>query len=125
MPFREMTITLDDVSCLLHLPCMRESCNPTEGFTNSDAITQAIDQLGVSLEEAAEEVRGCKGPYYKLDYLKIIFTRQRAKSRFDCVARAYMLLLVGCTIFVEKTFTLVEEKYLSLFQDLSGYGRYS
>lgn len=37
--------------------------------------------------------------------------RQQAESSFDCVARAYMLLLVGCTIFVDKTFALVEAKY--------------
>lgn len=46
--------------------------------------------------------------------LNEIFTRQRAKSRFGCAARAYMVLLVGCTIFADKTFTLVEEKYLLL-----------
>lgn len=80
--------------------------------------------LGVSLEEAAEEARSCICAYYRLNWLKVIFMRQRAKSGFDCATRTYMLLLVGCTIFTDKTFTLVEEKYLSLFRDLPGCGRY-
>ena len=75
MPFGEMTITLDDVSCLLHLPFIRKFCNPTQGFTDSDAITQAIDLLAILLEEEAEEVRNCKDAYYRLNWLKDIFTR--------------------------------------------------
>lgn len=124
MSFGEMTITLDDVSCLLHIPCMGYFCNLTHGFTDSDLITMPIDLLGVLLEESAEEVRSCRGAYYRLDWLNVIFTRQQADSRFDCAAKAYMLLLVGCTIFVHKTCTLIEANYLSLFRDLSGCGRY-
>src|ERR1051325_2673328 len=124
MPFGEMTITLDDVSCLLHVPIRGELVDPAEGFTDNDAIRLAIDLMGVSLEEIAEEVQFCRGPYYRLDWLKIIFERQRAASRFDCAARAYMMVLLGCTILTDKTFTLVEAKYLSLFRDLDGCGRY-
>lgn len=51
--------------------------------------------------------------------------RQRDDSKFYFATRAYMLLLVGCTIFTDKTFTLIEAKYLSLFRDLAGCGRYS
>ena len=35
-----------------------------------------------------------------------------------------MLLLLGCTILTDKTFILVEAKYLSLFRDLDECGRY-
>lgn len=35
-----------------------------------------------------------------------------------------MLLLVGCIVFADKNFTLVEAKYLSLFMVLSACGRY-
>lgn len=35
-----------------------------------------------------------------------------------------MMLLVGCIIFSDKTSTLVEAKYLSLFMDFPGCGRY-
>ena len=124
MPFGEMTITLDDVSCLLHIPITGELCNPAEGFTDSDAITQAIGLMGVPLDEAAEEIRTNRGPYYRLDWLKKLFVSLRAESRFDCAARAYMMLLLGYTILTDKTFTLVEAKYLPLFEDLDRCGRY-
>lgn len=93
MLFGEMTITLDDVSCLLHIPCMGDFCNPTNGFTKSNDITMDIDLLGVLLEEEVGEVHSCRGAYYRLDWLKVIFTRQLAKSRFDYAARAYMLFV--------------------------------
>lgn len=36
-----------------------------------------------------------------------------------------MMMLVGCIIFADKTFTLVEVRYLLLFIELDGYERYS
>ncbi|XP_050916755.1 uncharacterized protein LOC127131916 [Lathyrus oleraceus] len=77
-------------------------CNRTHGFTGSDAITMAIDLLGVSLEEEAEEVCSCRGAYSRLDWLEVIFTRRQDESIFDCAARAYMelLILLGATSLV-------------------------
>ena len=80
--------------------------------------------MGVSLEEATEEVHNCMGAYYRLDWLNKVFIRQQAEIIFDCAARAYMMLLVGCTIFANKTFALVRAKYLSIFKDFP-CGRYS
>ena len=114
MPFGEMTITLEDVSCLLYVPIRGDLVDPVEGFYDNDAIRLAIDLMGVPLEEAADEVHLCRGPYYRLDWLKTIFVRQQAANRFDCAARAYMLLLLGCTILTDKTFTLVEAKYITI-----------
>jgi len=42
----------------------------------------------------------------------------------ECGARAYMMLLVGCTIFADKSFSLVDAKYLPLFKNLSNCGRF-
>lgn len=75
MSFGEMTITLDDVFCPLHIPCKGDFCNPTHGFTDSDSITLAINLLGVSLEETGEEFCSCRNAYYRLDWLKVIFTQ--------------------------------------------------
>ncbi|CAK8565302.1 unnamed protein product [Lathyrus sativus] len=124
MLFGKMTITLDGVSCLLHIACKGAFCNLEEGFSESNAITQSIRLMGVPLAEEAKEVCVCRGPYYRLDWLKKIFVCLRAESIYDCAARAYMLLLLGCTILTDKTFTLVEAKYLPLFENLSSCGRY-
>ncbi|XP_050892090.1 serine/threonine-protein phosphatase 7 long form homolog [Lathyrus oleraceus] len=93
MSFGEMTITLDDVSCLLHIRCMGDFYNLTNDFTKSNAITMDTDLLGVLLEEEVGEVHSCRGAYYRLDWLKVIFTRQLAESTYDCAARAYMLFV--------------------------------
>nr|XP_012574951.1 protein MAIN-LIKE 2-like [Cicer arietinum] len=39
-------------------------------------------------------------------------------NQFECAARTYLLHLVGCTIFADKTHTHVEAKYITLFIDL-------
>ncbi|CAK8536571.1 unnamed protein product [Lathyrus sativus] len=58
MPFGEMTITLDDVSCLLHLPIREVFWSPQD--INEGRV---VDYLGVS----QQQVRDCKGSYYKLE----------------------------------------------------------
>ncbi|XP_058757837.1 protein MAIN-LIKE 1-like [Vicia villosa] len=124
MSFGEMTITLDDVSCLLHVPIMGELVDPDFVVTDYDAIHNAVELFGVSLSEASEEASSVRGPYYKLDWLKQVFEQQRAANNFTGAMRAYMMLLLGCTILADKTFTLVEAKYLPLFRDLDTCGRY-
>ncbi|XP_058751705.1 protein MAIN-LIKE 1-like [Vicia villosa] len=122
--FGEMTITLDDVSCLLHVPIRGELVDPDFVVTDYDTIHNAVELFGVSLSEASEEASSVRGPYYKLDWLKQVFEQQRAANNFTGAMRAYMMLLLGCTILADKTFTLVEAKYLPLLRDLNTCGRY-
>ncbi|XP_050889989.1 protein MAIN-LIKE 1-like [Lathyrus oleraceus] len=70
MSFGEMTITLEDSSCLLHLACRGDFCSPTHGSTDFDGINLVINLLGVSLKETTEEVRSCIGAYYRLDWFE-------------------------------------------------------
>jgi hypothetical protein len=124
MPFGEMTITLDDVSCLLHLPIRGIFWTP-QHVTEDAAAELAVTYLGVSHREAVTQVRGNRGAYYKLEWLYDTFIAHRALNNWAYATRAYLMMLVGCTIFADKTFTLVEAKYISLFADLEGVGRYS
>lgn len=48
------------------------------------------------------------GAYYKLEWLYNLFIENRVASKWACATRAYMLMLEGCTIFVDKIFTLVK-----------------
>ncbi|KAI5435105.1 hypothetical protein KIW84_021798 [Lathyrus oleraceus] len=98
MPFGEMRITLDDVACLLHLPIRGQ---------------------------AQSHVRSCRGSYYKLEWLYDLFVQHRAASSWAYATRAYLLMLVGSTIFADKTFTLVEARYLLLSTDLDRCSGYS
>ncbi|XP_058748831.1 protein MAIN-LIKE 1-like [Vicia villosa] len=119
-----MTITLDDVSRLLHVPIRGELVDPDVDVTDYDVIHLAVELFGVSLSDATTEASAVRGPYYKLDWLKQVFEQQRAANNFTGAMRAYMMLLLGCTILADKTFTLVEAKYLPLLRDLNTCGRY-
>ncbi|CAK8536467.1 unnamed protein product [Lathyrus sativus] len=98
--------------------------NPQD-ISEALAIEWAVDYLGVSQRIAQQQVRECKGSYYKLEWLYDRFVEHRVASRWDYATGAYLLMLVGSTIFANKTFTLVEARYLTLFIDLDGLSGYS
>ncbi|KAI5442859.1 protein MAIN-LIKE 1 [Lathyrus oleraceus] len=68
MSFGEMSITLDDVSCLLHLPIRGIFWSPQD-------VTEevVVDYLGVSQGEAQSHVCSSRGSYYKLKWLYDLF----------------------------------------------------
>ncbi|CAK8565403.1 unnamed protein product [Lathyrus sativus] len=68
MPFGEMTITLDYISCLLHLPIRGVFWNPQD-ISEALAVEWVVDYLGVSQRIAQQQVRECRGSYYKLEWL--------------------------------------------------------
>lgn len=57
-----MSITLDDVSSLLHIP-VEGNFFTLPNLTREEAATAMVEQLGVTREEAEEELRKCNGPY--------------------------------------------------------------
>ena len=118
MPFGEMTITLDDVACLLHLPVRGRLFTP-RSFTMEEAAALAAELLGVTYESALEETAQQRGGYFSQQWLYHCYQRNvNIYRRFDCAARAYMLMLVGCTIFADKSYTRVDAKWLPMFRDL-------
>ncbi|KAI5426129.1 hypothetical protein KIW84_031812 [Lathyrus oleraceus] len=94
MPFGEMSITLDDVSCLLHLPIRGVFWSPQD-VTEEVTVELAVDYLGVSQGEAQSHVRSCRGSYYKLEWLYDLFVQHRVASSWAYVTRAYLLMLVA------------------------------
>lgn len=124
MPFGEMTITLYDVACLLHIPIRGDFYNRPPSVSEEGAAALAEELLGVTYDEARAETTRNRGGYYRQEWLYRLFDMHHQTGMLDCAARAYMLLLVGCTVFTDKSFTLVEAKYLPLFRNLSDCGRY-
>lgn len=51
MSFGEMTITLDNISFLLHLLMMGEFLDPPPGITKQGIIVIIVDMLGMPFEE--------------------------------------------------------------------------
>ncbi|XP_050909706.1 protein MAIN-LIKE 1-like [Lathyrus oleraceus] len=107
MSFGEMNITLDDVSCLLHLPIRGVFWSPQD-VTEEVVVELVVDYLGVSQSEAHAYVRSYIGFYYKLEWLYDLFVAYTVASSWAYATIAYLLMLVGSTIFADKTFTLVK-----------------
>ncbi|KAL5161584.1 Protein MAIN-LIKE 1 [Glycine soja] len=100
LPVGELTITLDDVATLLHLP--------------SQAIFLLMELLEVSGEEARAETVRAHGAYVY---------QSRCHARWWIVAaHAFLLHLVGCTLFSNKSATHVHVVHLEGFQNLGQTG---
>lgn len=79
----------------------------------------------MSRSEAQAHVRIYRDSYYKLEWLYGLFIARRVASSWAYATRTYLLMLVDFTIFIDKTFTLVEARYILLFTDLERCSGYS
>ncbi|XP_006593214.1 serine/threonine-protein phosphatase 7 long form homolog [Glycine max] len=89
LPMGELMITLDDVVCLLHLP-ITEALHRFEPLGVDEAVLLLMELLEVSGEEA----------------------------RVETILITYLLHLVGCTLFANKSATHVHVVHLEGFRDL-------
>ncbi|KAH1225841.1 Protein MAIN-LIKE 1 [Glycine max] len=88
----ELTITLDDVSSLLHLPVIGD-LHAFQPLHVDDAVQMLVDLL--------------------------------MAGHWTAAARAYLLHLLGCTLFANKSATNVHVFYLEALRDLSMTERYA
>lgn len=119
-----MTITLDDVSCLLHLPC-RGTFFTFPNQNRDTAIAIVMQLLSVSYHIASLEYSQNRGPYLRLSWLRELYKEKCADQEWEPAARAFLLHLVGCTIFANKSQSLIDIKFLEMFRDLSNCGNWS
>ncbi|KAK9128096.1 hypothetical protein Syun_016893 [Stephania yunnanensis] len=86
--------------------------------------------LGVSVDEAEEEVNISKGLTVRKCWLKSRWC-PKAVSRptnyrpVECTARAYLLYLLSCTVFADKSGSRVSIALLKLLEDLNDVGKYA
>nr|XP_012571297.2 uncharacterized protein LOC105852157 [Cicer arietinum] len=125
LPFGEMTITLDDVATLLHISPNGKFFDAPVNMSTNNAARAAHEYLGATWEESLAEINFNKCAQYRLQWLRDLYSRLIQTNQFECAARAYLLHLVGSTIFADKTHTRVEAKYISLFIDLARCRHYS
>ena len=123
MPVGEMTITLDDVSCLLHLP-ITGAFYTYEAIDTYAVVEKLVDLLGVAAFEARAETHQCRGPYIRLRWLRDVYQSRCAALEWPQAARAYLLHLVGCTIFANKSCAHTSVIWLDLFRDLDDCSTY-
>ncbi|XP_057452379.1 protein MAINTENANCE OF MERISTEMS-like [Lotus japonicus] len=124
MPFGEMTITLDDVSCLLHIP-VKDKFFTLTSLTREEAATVLHKQLGVTQAAAEEEIWKSLGPYARYTWLLKVAEDMAKEGKTKKAARAFLLRLVGMTIFCGKTNNKVDVAYLGMFMDLEKVEEYA
>jgi len=80
LPFGEMTVTLDDVACLLHLPI--DNMLLSQGtITRDEAVELMETYLGSSTGDALKEVEKTKGAHCQFGYLERIFMERLKEHR--------------------------------------------
>eukprot|EP00256_Glycine_max_P066601 XP_025981196.1 uncharacterized protein LOC102665224 [Glycine max] len=124
LPVGELTITLDDVSSLLHLPVIGD-LHAFEPLHVDDAVQMLVDLLMVSLESVRAETAQCRGPYVRLQWVRDIYERRCQAGHWTATARTYLFHLLGCTLFANKSATNVHVVYLEALHDLSMTKRYA
>ncbi|KAK9104836.1 hypothetical protein Scep_021680 [Stephania cephalantha] len=135
LPFGEMSISLEDVSFLLKIHVTGKVV-AVENFaryteeSRSDAIKMVSNLLGVSVDEAEEEVNINKGLTVRKCWLKSRWC-PKAGSRptnyppVECTAQAYLLYLLSCTLSADKSGSWVSIAPLKLLEDLDDVGKYA
>ncbi|CAL5209595.1 unnamed protein product [Lathyrus oleraceus] len=68
-----MSITLEDVSCLLHLPIKGRFLDRGR-ITKDEALEMMVDHLGDDPREAKNELDRTRGTHARFEYLKKIYT---------------------------------------------------
>lgn len=116
----EMSITLEDVGYLLGLPI---DGDPVIGVTYTTCDAVCSKYLGRTPDSGSTS-----GGMVKLSWLKETFSKCPEGAPLDEVerhTRAYLLYLVGSTVFSTTTGNKVPVMYLPLFENFDQAGRYA
>ncbi|XP_050893761.1 protein MAIN-LIKE 1-like [Lathyrus oleraceus] len=73
LPLGEMFITLDDVSCLFHIP-INEKLIDHGRITRDEALEMMVDYLGVDPEDAMSEFENTIRAHARFEFLKKVYT---------------------------------------------------
>ncbi|KAK9111484.1 hypothetical protein Scep_019003 [Stephania cephalantha] len=130
-----MSISLEDVSILLKIPVTGKVVE-VENFaryteeSHSDAIKLVSKLLGVSNKEAEEEVNIDKGLTVRKYWLKSRWcpkagSRNTTYPPVECTSRTYLLYLLSCTLFADKSGSRVFIALLKLLEDLDDVRKYA
>ena len=124
LPVGEVTITLYDISSLLHIP-ITGALHSFEPLATSDAVALLTELLEVTPDEATAETRQAGGPHVRLSWLRDMYQSRCRARQWVAAARTYLLHLVGCTLFANKSATHVHVVHLQALRDLGQEGEFS
>jgi len=84
--------------------------------------------LGVTRRVAKDELGIIRGTSVRLEWLRSHFSNvmdANTEVRIKCTIRAYLLYLVGCILFNDKSETRVSISYVSRFEDMGAVSIYT
>ncbi|KAK1303749.1 hypothetical protein QJS10_CPB11g00743 [Acorus calamus] len=121
LPVGEMGITLDDVHQITGIPVMGQAVSKPQ-IENFDAAVELVrDTLHIDPSNIVSELATSNGRSVRLSWLKehlATKSRMMPQHTIECAVRGYLLYLLGCTIFSDKTGTHVSVEYLQFLLDL-------
>ena len=124
MPVGEVTITLDDVASLLHLPIVG-AFHSFEQLHVDNIVDMLVELLEVSAAKARAETIQCHDFYVQLSWLRDLYQMKIEACHWIVGMRAYFLYLLGCTLFANKSVTYVHVIFLDTLRDLTQIGTYA
>lgn len=96
-----MSITLDDVSSLFHIPIDSRFWVAPVLSMSLACLTVARD-LGVFEETMYKEFGINRGTHLRMSWLRKTYDELVAAESYEAATRVYMLYLVTCTLFADK-----------------------
>ncbi|XP_058725770.1 uncharacterized protein LOC131597072 [Vicia villosa] len=114
---REMTVTLDDVHSLFHLPIAGTFFTPVHRDQET-ALQMVRDALEVDELDVLKEFGDTRGFHLRMSWLRKVYQQLVDAERYEAAARACMLHLVACTHFADKSAYYIDVRYLTLFNNL-------
>ncbi|XP_058762512.1 protein MAIN-LIKE 1-like [Vicia villosa] len=101
LPFGEMTVTLDDVHSLFHLPIAGTFLTPVHR-EQATAVHMVMDALEVDELAVLKEFDDTRGFHLRMSWLRRVYQELVDAGRYQAAAMAYKLHLVACTLFADK-----------------------
>jgi hypothetical protein len=139
LPIGEVAITLDDIQCLLHLPITGRFLHHSR-MRKDEAMDLLKRHLGVEEEVILLNFKKTKGCHIKYNQLQAVYVQNKDAAlkaekekkpmeeivfyRERCI-KAFLLYLVCCTIFSNKSQNYRDVVYLQYFEDLSEVGNWN
>lgn len=112
LPVEEMTITLDDVSCLLHLVVIGKPIDHVPLLFDKEAMEILLmTHLGISRETKVATVTNV-GAKVRLTWLEDLYHRYVESGLYVWTVTTYLLHLIDSIIFADKSLTHVYVAYL-------------
>ncbi|KAH1094145.1 hypothetical protein GYH30_039743 [Glycine max] len=119
-----VSITLDEDASLLHLPIVG-TFHDFQPLRTDEVVVLLVELLMVLAEVAMTETGQYGGPYVRLQCLRDVYQCRCQTQHWIAAARAYLLHLLGCTLFANKSATHVHVSHLQALCYLTLAGRYA